>query len=257
MLILLSCAKTMSDASKQQTPLATLPCFHKEAAEVALQMSQFSVEELERLLRVNPKIAVENYRRYQNFHSEDTRQLPALLAYTGIVFKRLNPKDFSADDFLYAQDHLRLTSFCYGLLRPLDLIRLYRLEGDVRLSESGDGSLFAYWRPLLTDLFIIEIKKNGGVLCNLASDEMRGLFDWKRVEKEVRIVTPEFHVWKKGKLGTIVVYTKMCRGEMTRFVLKNKIEDPEQLKSFSWEGFEYSERLSDDRKMVFINGKTE
>ena len=107
MLILLSCAKTMSDVSKVQVPFTTIPCFQKEAAEIALEMSQFSVEELEHLLRVNPKIAVENYKRYQAFHSEDTRALPALLAYTGIVFKRLNPKDFSEDDFRYAQEHLR------------------------------------------------------------------------------------------------------------------------------------------------------
>lgn len=257
MLILLSCAKTMSDVSRLKTPVTSLPRFSKEAAEIALQMSQFTVEELERLLRVNPKIAVENYRRYQDFYSEDTRQLPAMLAYTGIVYKRLNPKDFTKDDFLYAQDHLRLTSFCYGLLRPLDLIRLYRLEGDVKLREPGDQSLFDYWKPRLTSLFIEEIKKNGGVLCNLASDEMRGLFDWKRVEKEVRIITPEFHVWKNGKWGTIVVYTKMCRGEMTRLILKNRIEDPEELKSFTWEGFEFNAGLSDDHKLVFVNGKTE
>lgn len=114
MLILLSCAKTMSDVSKVKTPLTTFPPFRKEAAEVALQMSQFSVGELERLLRVNAKIAVENYKRYQDFHSEATRELPALLAYTGIVFKRLSPKDFSDEDFRYAQDHLRLTSFAMG-----------------------------------------------------------------------------------------------------------------------------------------------
>lgn len=92
-------------------------------------MSQFSVDELERLLRVNAKIAVENYKRYQVFHSEGTPELPALLAYTGTVFKRLNAKDFSKEEFEYAQEHLRLTSFCYGLLRPLDVIRSYRLEG--------------------------------------------------------------------------------------------------------------------------------
>lgn len=255
MLILLSCAKTMSEVSKLKTPAVTQPAFHREAAAIALQMSQFSVEELERLLHVNPKIALENYKRYRNFHSEDVRELPALLAYTGIVFKRLNPKDFSADDFLYAQDHLRLTSFCYGLLRPLDLIRLYRLEGDVRLPEPGNRTMFEYWKPLLTDHFIKEIKKAGGVLCNLASDEMRGLFDWKRVEKEVRVITPEFRVWKKGKLGTIVVYTKMCRGEMSRFILKNRIKNPTELSSFAWEGFEFNPGLSDEKKLVFVNGK--
>lgn len=99
MLILLSCAKTMSDVSKTKTPLTTFPGFRKEAAEVALQMSQFSVEELERLLKVNPKIAVENYRRYQAFHAEGTRELPALLAYTGIVFKEFTLRTFQKKTF--------------------------------------------------------------------------------------------------------------------------------------------------------------
>lgn len=253
MLILLSCAKTMSDVSKVKTPLTTLPRFRKEAAEIALQMSQYSVEELERLLRVNSKIAVENFKRYRDFHSEATRELPALLAYTGIVFKRLSPKDFSDEEFLYAQEHLRMTSFCYGLLRPLDVIRPYRLEGDVRLPEPGTQTMFEYWKPILTDLFIEEIKKAGGVLCYLASDEMRGLFDWKRVEKEVRVVVPEFYVWKNGKPATVVVYTKMSRGEMARYILKNRIESVDKLKSFTWEGFEFNEQLSDEKKYVFTN----
>lgn len=257
MLVLLSCAKTMNNTSKVKAPFTSVPRFCRQASEIALQMSQFSAEELSKLLRVNPKIAVENYARFQAFHDEATKELPALLAYTGIVFKRLNPKDFSEEDFAYAQEHLRLTSFCYGLLRPLDKIRLYRLEGDVKLPEPGCQTMFDFWKPLLTDLFIEEIKKTGGVLCNLASDEMRGLFDWKRVEKEARIVTPEFHVWKNGKLSTIVVYTKMSRGEMTRFVLKNRIQDPEMLKSFVWEGFEFNEHLSNEKRYVFINGKTE
>lgn len=255
MLVLLSCAKTMSETSKVKTPLTTIPRFQKEASEIALQMSQFSVEEMERLLRVNAKIAVENYRRYQAFHAEGTPELPAVLAYTGIVFKRLNPKDFSNDDFEYAQQHLRLTSFCYGLLRPLDIIRPYRLEGDVVLPELGNQTMFSYWQSQLTDAFIEDIKNAGGILCNLASDEMKSLFDWKRVEREVRVVTPEFRVWKNGKLVTIVVYTKMSRGEMTRFILKNRIENPDDLKHFSWEGFEFDEALSDDRKFVFTNGR--
>lgn len=254
MLVLLSCAKTMSDVTKVEVPFISIPRFQEEAAEIALQMSQFSVEELERLLKVNAKIAVENYKRYQNFHAEETKELPSVLAYTGIVFKRLNPKDFSVNDFRYAQDHLRLTSFCYGLLRPLDTIRTYRLEGDVVLPEMENRTMFAYWRSRLTEVFIEDIRRAGGVLCNLASDEMRGLFDWKRVEKEVRVITPEFHLWKNGKLSTIVVYTKMSRGEMTRYILKNRIENPEGLKAFSWEGFEFNDRLSNDRQFVFTNG---
>ena len=99
------------------------------------------------------------------------------------------------------------------------------------------------------------IKNAGGILCNLASDEMKNLFDWKRVEKEVRVITPGFQVWKNGKWASVVIYIKMSRGEMTRFVLKNKIENPEELKHFSWEGFEFDESLSDEKKFVFTNGK--
>ena len=159
------------------------------------------------------------------------------------------------DEFEYAQEHLRLTSFCYGLLRPLDVIRSYRLEGDVVLPEPGNQTMFSYWQSRLTDVFIEDIKKAGGILCNLASDEIKSLFDWKRVEKEVHVITPEFQVWKNGKLASIVIYIKMSRGEMTRFILKNRIENPEDLKSFSWEGFEFNESLSNEKKFVFTNGK--
>lgn len=254
MLILLSCAKTMSGSTKGTFPPVTVPRFRREASEVALQMSQFSVEELERLLHVSPKIALENYRRYQAFHEDTSAELPALLAYTGIVFKRLRATDFSLDDFSYAQHHLRMTSFCYGLLRPLDTIRPYRLEGDVLLPEAGT-SVFAFWRSRLTDTLIEDVRRAGGVLCNLASEEMKNLFDWKRVEAEVDVVTPEFHVWKRGKPATVVVYTKMLRGEMSRFILKNRIENPEDLHCFAWEGFEYDASLSGGKRLFFINGK--
>jgi uncharacterized protein len=179
-------------------------------------MSQFSAEELERLLRVNSKIAAENYMRFQDFCSDSPSALAALLAYTGIVYKRIHPQDFTPEDFQYAQDHLRITSFLYGLLRPLDQIKNYRMEGDIKLPERGGISMFDYWKPILTDTFIKEIKARGGILINLASGEMKDLFDWKRVEQEVQVITPEFQVWKKGKLTTVVVYAKMCRGELTQ-----------------------------------------
>ena len=126
---------------------------------------------------------------------------------------------------------------------------------DVVLPELGNQTMFSYWQSRLTDIFIEDIKNAGGILCNLASDEMKSLFDWKRVEKEVRVITPEFQVWKNGKWASVVIYIKMSRGEMTRFVLKNKIENPEELKHFSWEGFEFNESLSDEKKFVFTNGK--
>ena len=254
MMTFISCAKTMTDRSKVKVPTTGTPQFQAEAIQHALNMSQFSAEELERLLRVNSKIAAENYLRFQDFCSEENKALPALLAYTGIVFKRICPQDFTAEDFQYIQNHLRITSFLYGLLRPLDLIKNYRLEGDVRLPEHGGISMFDYWKPLLTDYFIEEIKNCGGVLINLASAEMKDLFDWKRVEQEVRVITPEFQVWKAGQPKTVVIYAKMCRGEMTRFIVKNRLECPEELKSFSWEGFVWDEIRSTENVWHFSLG---
>lgn len=254
MMIYISCAKTMTAQSKLQVPFTTQPYFIDEARQNVMDISQFSMEELGRLLKINSKLAAENYFRYHNFFSSEDKGLPAILSYTGMVFKRLAVKDFSDDDFRYAQEHLLITSFLYGLLRPLDVIKNYRLEGDVRLPERGNISIFDYWKPVLTDYFIAEIKKQGGVLINLASNEMKDLFDWKRVCREVRVITPDFQVYKNGKLSTVVIYAKMCRGEMTRFILKNRIENPEQIKSFEWEGFCYNENESSGDHFVFIMG---
>ena len=254
MMIYISCAKTMTAQSKLQVPFTTQPYFIDEARQNVMDISQFSMEELGHLLKINSKLAAENYFRYHNFFSSEDKGLPAILSYTGIVFKRLAVKDFSDDDFRYAQEHLLITSFLYGLLRTLDVIKNYRLEGDVRLPERGNISMFDYWKPVLTDFFIAEIKKQGSVLINLASNEMKDLFDWKRVCREVRVITPDFQVYKNGKLSTVVIYAKMCRGEMTRFILKNRIENPEQMKSFEWEGFCYNENESSGDHWVFTMG---
>ena len=254
MMIYISCAKTMTAQSKLQVPFTTQPYFIDEARQNVMDISQFSMEELGHLLKINSKLAAENYFRYHNFFSSEDKGLPAILSYTGIVFKRLAVKDFSDDDFRYAQEHLLITSFLYGLLRPLDVIKNYRLEGDVRLPERGNISMFDYWKPVLTDFFIAEIKKQGSVLINLASNEMKELFDWKRVCREVRVITPDFQVYKNGKLSTVVIYAKMCRGEMTRFILKSRIENPEQIKSFEWEGFCYNENESSGDHWVFTMG---
>lgn len=237
MQILLSCAKTMADHSAIRVPRITEPRFRAEADEAAAALASLSADDLARLLHVNRTLALENRRRYASFH--DAGSLPALLAYTGIVFKRLDPASFSPGDFEYAQEHLNITSFLYGLLRPLDAIRPYRLEGDVILPGDDEQTRFVFWQQRLTDLFLRKIHADDGILLNLASSEMKRLFDWKRLEREARIITPEFRIREGERLKTIVIYTKMCRGEMTRFVLKDRIEDPEQLKTFEWEGFRF------------------
>lgn len=249
MQILLSCAKTMAGTSTVPTPRATAPRHAAEAADLAARMAALPTEELARLLRVNSRIAAENRRRYLGFHDQSAT-LPAIAAYTGIVYKRLDPATFTEADFAYAQQHLNITSFLYGLLRPLDAIRPYRLEGNVRLPGS-DQTVFDYWRERLTDDLLEKIRTDDGVLVNLASGEMKRLFDWPRIRREVRIIAPEFRVHDGDRLRTVVVYTKMCRGEMTRHILRDRTADPETLKSFEWEGFRFDAALSRGDDWVF------
>lgn len=186
------------------------------------------------MLRTNRQIAATNRRRYRQFHGEEA--LPALLAYTGVVFRHIAPERFTPGDFEYAQQHLNITSFLYGLLRPLDAIRRYRLEGDAVLPGHDDQTMFGYWQGRLTEAFLEKIHADDGILVNLASSEMKRLFDWKRIRREARIITPEFRIREGDRLKTIVVYTKMCRGEMTRHLIRNRIADPEMLKEFEWKG---------------------
>lgn len=251
MLTFISCAKTISSESKISVPFESIPIFQDHVNEEAIELAQFSTEELEKTLRVNTKIALINHLRYTDFFSDNTPSLPAILAYSGIVFKRINPSDFTTDDFLFAQENLRISSFLYGILRPLDKIKPYRLEGNVNLMCNDGLSAFDYWKKELTDLFINKIKDNDGILINLASDEMKSLFEWERVKKSVKIITPDFKVIRQDKPKSIVMYTKMCRGEMVRYIIKNRVKDPEILKDFNWEGFQYNHELSEKEKFVY------
>ncbi|RHR62823.1 peroxide stress protein YaaA [Parabacteroides sp. AF17-28] len=250
--IILSPAKTMTGTSKIKAPAGTMPRFNQEAIEIALHMAQYPADELGKLLKLSPKLMLESYNRFQNFHSAEEKPLQAILAYTGVVFKHINPKDFSEADFLFAQDHLRFVSICYGLLRPLDLIKPYRMEYDVKLPELGEGNMYAYWRNRQTEPLIEEIKADDNLLVNLASMDIQPAFDWKKMEQSVRIVTPDFKVWKNGKAETIVIYAKMARGQMTRHIIKNRITNPEELKTFTWEGFHFREELSEMDRWVFL-----
>ena len=244
MQLLLSCAKTMTERSSVPTPRTTRPAYRSEASELAAGLATLPTDELARLLRVNRRIAAENRLRYGRFHGDDDAAIPALTAYTGIVFRHIAPERFTPGDFEYALQLLNITSFLYGLLRPLDAIRRYRLEGDAVLPGHDDQTMFGYWQGRLTEAFLEKIHADDGILVNLASGEMKRLFDWKRVCREARVITPEFRIREGDRLKTIVVYTKMCRGEMTRHLIRNRITDPERLKEFEWEGFRFDAALS-------------
>lgn len=251
MQILLASAKIMNDKAKVQVPFSHEPRFQKEARQMALELSELPTSELVQHLHCNEKIAIENKLRYQDFFN-DQHQLPALLAYYGQAYKCLKAEDYSADDFAYADQHLWINSFLYGILRPLDRIHPYRLEGKAKLPLHGDKNMFAFWKPLLTDILIESVKEDDGVLVHLATAEFQQLYDWKRIEKEVKVVQPLFMVDQGTKLKAVSVYAKSCRGAMTTYILRNRLSKVDDLLSFQYNGFEYQPHYGDFLHPHFI-----
>ena len=252
MQILLASAKIMHDVLKTAPDVElSAPRFVREAEAFAHDMAQYSTETIAEMLGCSLQIAGQNKLRFMRFF-EETTKLPAILAYHGQAYKHLKAETLTENDLNYAQKHLWITSFLYGLLRSLDGILPYRMEGSVELPCGGGENMFTFWKSRLTDVLINAVKADDGILVHLATEEYQHLFDWQRVRKEVRIVQPLFYVKKGNDLKMQAVWAKTCRGAMTRFIIEHRITKPDALSAFSYEGFEYEPSLGDSHYPHFI-----
>lgn len=252
MLIILSPAKSMDMNPVANAPAGTKPQFQSDAEFIASKMQEYSRDQLQILLQISNKLTDINYERYRDFGLNTTLAKPALLAYTGNVFQHINPSTFTDKDFRYAQDHLRIISTLYGLVKPLDLIKAYRIAFKIKLKGIEEKDLYEYWLPKLTTPLIEATQKSGNILINLASLDVLGALDMKMLNEKVRVITPEFKEFRNGKYETIRTYAKMARGEMTRYILLNRIEEPEKIKQFEWDAFRFNAKLSDNTNYIFV-----
>lgn len=237
MQILLANAKIMFDKADKK-PIST-PLFQSVADNLASEMARMDVEELARQLDCSTNIATENWKRYQDFKIAD--KLPAILAYNGQAYKHLQAQKLNKEALDYAQKHLWITCFLYGLLRPMDGIVTYRMEHCVKLEATNDKPINQFWKDKLTDVLIDSVKADDGILIHLSTEEYEHMFDWKRVRKEITVVQPLFYVRQKdGRLKMQAVWAKSCRGAMVRFILNNLLATPEELSAFSYEGFVFT-----------------
>ena len=252
MQIILASAKIMNDKLKSVPDISlSTPRFQNEAETFARDMAQYSTDTIAEMLGCSQQIAAQNKLRFMQFF-EDKPKLPAILAYHGQAYKHLKAESLTADDLNYSQRKLWITSFLYGLLRPLDGILPYRMEGLVELPSGEGKNMFGFWKSRLTDMLIDSVKTDGGILIHLATEEYQHLFDWQRVRKEVRIIQPLFYVRKGNNLKIQAVWAKTCRGAMTRFIIENRITTPDDLSTFSYEGFDYESSLGEPDYPHFI-----
>lgn len=254
MIALISPAKTMRSNSinEKEQKRDTTPRFMAQTDNIASLMLNYSTQELEEIFKISTPLAKELKKHFINLFDPSIATTPAIDSYDGVVFKHFKDKTpLTKEDKLYLQNNLRISSLLFGLLRPLDGIKPYRMEGFIRLAGS-DERVDRYWRDHQTQTLIDDVKKNGNTLLYLASKEEQNGFHWRQVKNSVRVIDFQFLQHKGDKLKQVVVYTKMARGEIIRYMIDNRISDPNELKNFEWGGYKYNDTLSKDDLWVWV-----
>lgn len=249
MLILISPAKTL-DYSTPPIQEFTQPDFTSDVKALVSVMKKKSAADIAKLMHISDNLANLNEERYKTFQKEfnfdNSKQ--ALLAFKGDVYTKIDVDNYSEEDFAFAQDHLRILSGLYGLLKPLDLIQPYRLEMGIKLETKKGKNLYEYWdKKIAKAIDTVAAKKP---IINLASQEYFKAVDLKTLKSPV--ITIHFKEHRNDKYQVVGFFAKQARGMMTNYAIKNKITDPEQLKTFNEEGYEFSESLSSKSDWVFI-----
>lgn len=252
MLALISPAKTLDYESALPTDAHTLPRLLEHSQELIDVSRKLSAADLSNLMSVSEKIAKLNVARFNDWQSEfnfsNARQ--ALFAFKGDVYTGLNAYDLNDQHIEFAQNHLRMLSGLYGLLRPLDLMMPYRLEMGTKLQNPRGHNLYEFWGERITHLINDDLEKaNSELLVNIASDEYYKSVSERKIKAE--IVKPVFLDQKNGKYKVISFYAKKARGLMARYIIENQLNQAEDLKSFNSEGYYFDAESSLKGELVF------
>jgi hypothetical protein len=253
MLMVISPAKTLDYDTPPVIEQSTQPRFVEHSVELIDVLREKSPQDIAKLMSLSDKLASLNVARYGSWERESTLQnaKQALLAFKGDVYTGLNAEDFSADDFAFAQQHLRMLSGLYGLLRPLDLMQPYRLEMDTKLANARGKDLYAFWGERISQWLNEDLAAQGDeVLLNLASQEYFGAVKPKALN--ARIIDTVFKDQKNGQYKIISFYAKKARGLMARYVIKERLQDPEGLKDFNLDGYRFDPASSSENQLVFL-----
>jgi len=251
MLITLSPAKSLDLDPVDIQP--TEPAFQSDAIRLAKTSRNLTLTQLRELMDISGDLARLNRDRFREFQDSPSaeRVKPAALAFNGDTYQGLEAKTLSEDDLRWAQDRLCILSGLYGILRPLDGIQPYRLEMGSRLKTRRGKSLYDYWGDTLAKSLTARARALGSdTLINCASQEYFGAAD--RPALALRVITPQFLELKDDKPRTISFYAKRARGAMARYIIENRLENPEDILGFNAGGYAHDPDLSTPDKPAFI-----
>lgn len=257
MLIVISPAKTLDFQSPLATTTRSQPLFTDHSAELIQDLRQLTAPQVSALMKISDKLGELNLHRFQSwqtpFTPDNARQ--AVLAFKGDVYTGMAAEKFSEEDFAFAQQHLRILSGLYGLLRPLDLIQAYRLEMGTAFANRRGKNLYQFWGDLLTEHLNSEPGLADGLLINLASNEYFSAINPKKLAAD--IITPVFRDEKNGQYKIISFFAKKARGMMSAWMIQNRITQVDDLKQFTVGGYRYDPASSTAREWVFLRDEGE
>lgn len=252
MLIVISPAKKLDYDSPAKTSTFTTPDYMQDSQQLIKRLRQFNAMDIAELMKLSMKLAELNFDRYEAWKPKCTEKnaKQALLAFKGDVYQGLDAESLPVADLKYAQNHLRILSGLYGLLRPLDLMQPYRLEMGTKLDTDRGNNLYDFWGSIITDGLNKQLRKiKSSTLINLASNEY--FKSVKTKELDADIITPAFKEYKNGEYKMIGIYAKRARGLMSRFIIQHRIENPDDIKDFGAEGYAFNKKLSKANNWVF------
>ncbi|MDG2171255.1 MAG: peroxide stress protein YaaA [Gammaproteobacteria bacterium] len=250
MLVVISPAKKLNEnCDKNLISKYTVPPYLENSKKIVSTLKTYSVSKLSKLMNISDKISSLNYERYIKWSLPFSRDNahPALLLFQGDVYKGIEAESFEEEDFLFAQKSLRILSGLYGILKPFDLIQPYRLEMGTQLKIGKYNDLYDFWRDNITNA--INKDNNSDYLINLASVEYFKSINQKNLKS--KLINISFKEKRDGNYKIIGIYAKKARGLMSRYIVKNKITDPKQIKKFREDSYTYNKTLSSDSEWVF------
>lgn len=250
MIVILSPAKSMDFNVQFPSIPITQPQFAHKADELVKKLARKKEPSLMKMMDISQEIARLNVARFQHWGNDHYQApKPAVFTFTGEVYRGLKVLEFRDDDLHYAQDHLRILSGLYGILRPMDMIRPYRLEMGSKFEVTPKvNNLYKYWKDALTENLSNELQGKKA-LVNLASNEYAKAINMKGLPSEVH--TPVFKELKNGKYVSLMTYAKNARGRMAAWILRNRVEDPNDLRAFDLDGYHWDSKLSAPHEPVF------
>ena len=251
MIAVVSPAKNLDFKSKYEVDF-TSPRLLNHTNELIDVMRTKSVDDVSDLMSISRQLAGLNVHRFKEYSKEHTTEnsQPAVYAFNGDVYQGLQAQTFDKKKLSFAQDHLRILSGLYGLLRPLDLIQPYRLEMGTKLIFDDYKTLYQYWDNTILNLLLEDLKEQGDdIIVNLASNEYFKSIDKKDIS--ARVIDVEFKDLKNDKYKIVSFYAKKARGLMSRYIIENGLENPEDLKGFDYKGYYFDPEESSENKLAF------